>query len=292
MSLPTNALERLQSVASEFGATLSDDNSGQASITITLPSGRQQNFELGLTFTDDAVSVSENPVGAKLPSFCPDRHINLGGSFCLGWGADDPSIIDDVDAARMWWSTLARYLAQQVVATKRSVWPGREHGRAHGDAAKDQAIAEDAAAKLGPAFAENAQAGRFKVRLDKRPGHTRLELWHADKRLARISIRTKELVGDNILCPCDAPTGAQIAECGDHAEDLATYMLALYRWRKADREFMGQIAVKGIKCCGTLSSCGLRDAALASGNTPKRSEKPNARRSKYYRPPTRSKRPR
>ena len=293
MSLSAKALARLQSVAAEFGATLANvGGRDQASITISLPSGRQHVFELGLFLTGESVSVQERPVGATLPHFCPDRHINFGGSFCLGWGLDDPRTIDTVDAARIWWSTLARYLAHQITATKRGVWPGREHGRAHGDAAREQAIAEDAAARLGPTFAANAKAGHLTVRSDKRAGHARLELWHAGKRLARASMRKKELVGAHIACPCDTAAGGQVAECGEHAKDLAAFILAVYRWRKADQEFMRQLAAQGIECCGTLSSCGLRDAVAASRNTTKASKKPDARRSKYYRPPIRPTRPR
>lgn len=293
MIAPADALTHLQSVASEFGATLTSVGDGNpATLTITLASGHQHVFELELTFTGDLVSVCERPVGATLPFFCPDRHINLGGSFCLGWGTDNPNAITDADAARVWWSALARYLAHQVNATKRGVWPGREHGRAHGDSAKDQAIAEGAAERLGSRFSAHARSGQFKVRSDKRPGHARLELWHAGKRLARVSTRTEELVGEHTPCPCDAPAGSQITECGGHAADLSEFILAHYKWRKADREFMGQLAKKGFACCGTLSSCGLRDAANVIRTLSKVSEKPNARRSKYYRAPTRPKRPR
>lgn len=290
---PTDCLSLLQSVAPEYGATLACvDGTGQATLTITLTSGQQHVFELGLTCAGDTIVVRERTVGDKLPSFCPDRHINSNGSFCLGWGADNPSTIVDVAGARLWWSTVVRFLARQIATNKRGVWRARENDRAHGDAAKDQAIAEHAAVRLGPIFAANARAGHFKVCSDKRPGHARLELWHADKRLARVSIRTKKLVGEHTLCPCDAPAGSQISECGNHAADLTEFMLANYRWRKADREFMRQLAVADIACCGTLSSCGLRDAAAIIRNISKGSEKPNARRSKYYRPPNRPKRPR
>lgn len=290
MSPPPEALAHLQSVASEFGATLSGDAGDQATITINLPSGHQQVFELGLTITGDTVAVRELPVGTKLPSFCPDRHINHDGSFCLGWGDDNPSTIIGVEAARRWWSAVSRYLAHQVIATKRGVLPGHEHGRAHGDAAKDQAIAEEAAEQLGSAFAVHAQAGHFKVRSDNRPGHRRLELWLADKRLARVSTRTEQLVSEHTVCPCGS--GAQAAGCGEHAKNLATFMLALHRWKKADRDFMRKAASGGIECCGTLTSCGLRDAVAANQSTSKPKGQLHVRRSKYYRPPSRPKRPR
>lgn len=292
MSLP-EGLSLLQCVAPEYGATLACTNErGQATVTIPLTSGQQRVFELELTCAGNTVAVREQLVGNQLPSFCPDRHINPDGSFCLGWGADDPRSITGEAAARIWWSSVVRYLRSQIVASKRHVWPGQENDRAHGDAAKDQAIAENSALSLGPAFAANARLGHFKVRSDRRPGHARLELWRADKRLARVSLRTQQLAGAHTRCPCDTPVSEHIKDCGEHASDLATFIIALYRWRKAEREFMHQLASRGSTCCGTLASCGLRDAVVGLQNAPKSSEKPNARRSKYYRPPIKPKRPR
>lgn len=292
MSLP-EGLSLLQSVAPDYGATLAcASECCQATVTIPLTSGQQHVFELELTCDGNHVAAREQVVGNKLPSFCPDRHINPDGSFCLGWGADDPGLITDEAAAHIWWSSVVRYLRYQIVANKRHGWPGQENDRAHGEAAKDQVIAEITAGRLGPEFAGNARSGRFKVRSDRRPGHARLELWLADKQLARVSLRTHQLVDAQARCPCDAPVGEHIKDCGEHSSDLATFIIALHRWKKAEREFMHQLASRGSTCCGTLTSCGLRDAVVGLQNAPKLSEKPNARRSKYYRPPIRPKRPR
>jgi hypothetical protein len=80
--------------------------------------------------------------------------------------------------------------------------------------------------------------------------------------------------------------------CGEHSADLATFTLALYRWRNAERQFMRQLVSNGFQCCQTLNECGLRDAQVALNKSQKPVEKPNARRSKYYRPPIKPKRPR
>jgi len=134
-------------------------------------------FTLAISIAGEHVSAKEAPGHHQLPQFCPDRHINPNQSFCLGWGDGKPGHIIDEAAARQWWSTVYRFLAHQISANVRRVFPGAENGRAHGDAAKHQAIAEQAAECLGPEFKAAAQAGLFEVRQDVRPGKRRLELW-------------------------------------------------------------------------------------------------------------------
>lgn len=293
MSPPADALAHLESVAPEYGATLiSADGEHRAALTITLPSGVQHVFDLTLSFAGNKVSACERQVGSKLPNFCPDRHINSDGSFCLGWGENNPNTIDGVDAARTWWSALGRYLAHQVSAAKSRRWPGRQNDRAHGDAAKYQAEAEAAADRLGVAFTECAKANEYSARLDDRPGHSRLELWQGGKRLARVSIRAQQLVGEHTICPCNSAARVAITDCGNHAKDLVDFAVALFLWKEKEREFMQELASQGVECCGTLSSCGLRDAKAALRKKPKQKEKPHARRSKYYRAPVKPKRPR
>jgi hypothetical protein len=114
------------------------------------------------------VSVREIADPGMLPGFCPDRHINGDRSFCLGWGEDNPSRIQDEAAARHWWATVYQYLTYQIGANARRVFPGAENGRAHGRAAQHQANAEQAAERLGPAFKADVLAGQFMVRKDSR----------------------------------------------------------------------------------------------------------------------------
>jgi len=293
MSASPTPLEHLESVAPQFGATLvSSGGEHRATLTVTLPSGIQHVFELALRFTGDKVSAFEHPVGNNLPRFCPDRHINSDGSFCLGWGDNNPNAIDGVDAAQIWWSTLVRYLAHQVSATKSRRWPGRQNDRAHGDAAKYQASAEVAASRIGSSFAERAKANEFVARLDKRPGNSRLELWEGGKRLARVSVRAKKLVDKHTICPCNTAAKVAISECGQHSQDLIDFVVALYLWKDKEREFIRELASNGIECCETLLCCALRDARNIIRKLPSQNEKPNVRRSKYYRAPVKPKRPR
>jgi hypothetical protein len=55
---------------------------------------------------------------------------------------------------------------------------------------------------------------------------------------------------------------------------------------------MDDLANQGVACCGTLISCGLRDAHSRLNQLTKPTAKPYVRRSKFYQPPKPSKRPR
>ncbi|HFJ9613185.1 MULTISPECIES: E2 domain-containing protein [Stenotrophomonas] len=288
------AFELLQSVAPEYGATLHRAaGGGRAEISITRPGGAVLMFTLAITIAGVNVAAREAPGHDQLPKFCPDRHINPDGSFCLGWGEDKPGRIIDDAAARQWWSTVYRFLAQQIIANVRRVFPGAENGRAHGDAARHQAIAEQAAECLGPEFRAAAQAGLFEVRKDERPGKHRLELWRSSRLLARVSLRSEALLSEKLTCPCGCKPERTIAECAGHAQALATFVLERHRCAVADRAFLDQCAAAGTTCCGTLETCGIRKAIrrkqLAST---KNESSQHARSSKYWRPPAKSKRPR
>lgn len=263
MSKPTDPLHRLESIASEFGATLAVNGRNAAGkVTITLPSGQSYVFALDLTDNGGKISVREDPLGTLLPSFCPDRHINSDGSFCLGWGEDNPAKIHNVDAARQWWSAVVRFLAHQVSANKRRVWPGRENDRAHGVAAQYQAIAEQLSAKFGPAFVNDFHDDELTVSLERRRRNPRLELYRRGRLIARVFINSVSLKRDRFPCPCNGSPSVPITQCGMHAEALAQFTAALHHWRQEECNFLKDLAARGKRCCGTLRECGLAAACF------------------------------
>lgn len=89
--------------------------------------------------------MAEVAVGAQLPAYCPERHVNPDGSFCLGLSAGD---IESADEATKWWEQLQEFLRCQAIARSRGKWPpGRE--LAHGDAALYQLKMEEIAKERG-----------------------------------------------------------------------------------------------------------------------------------------------
>jgi len=76
----------------------------------------------------------------RWPSFCPERHINPGGDFCLGVD-DDVPIVSDADTASQWWGILENHLRLQFRADRQKKWP-TPNSYPHGDAGNIQAKIE------------------------------------------------------------------------------------------------------------------------------------------------------
>jgi hypothetical protein len=71
-------------------------------------------FELSIIHLAHGVKVFERITKKTLPEFCPERHINDDGSFCLGLRAGE-GITEET--ARAWWAKLHAFLLCQETAT-------------------------------------------------------------------------------------------------------------------------------------------------------------------------------
>lgn len=87
-----------------------------------------ENSKLGL-------SVKEKHLGDKLPAFCPERHINDDGSFCIKLGSDRH--FNTAQEYSEWWYALGEYFKGQYYAEETGFWP-LTMGLSHGDAVKEQ----------------------------------------------------------------------------------------------------------------------------------------------------------
>ena len=76
----------------------------------------------------------------RWPSCCPERHIEAGGTFCLGIG--DPIRPSTPGQARTWWSWLQQYIVRQRCADNTGIWPSVRTLH-HGDAHKHQLRLEE-----------------------------------------------------------------------------------------------------------------------------------------------------
>ncbi|MGJ4728756.1 E2 domain-containing protein [Luteimonas sp. SDU101] len=285
MSVLSSPLACLDKVASEFAATLSSATSpAKAVISVPRAGGDRHDFVLELSVTGSAVSVREEPP-VRLPVFCPDRHINAGGSFCLGWGSTAAPAVVDEDSARTWWTRVTRFLQLQLTANELGIWPNRANDWAHGDAAGHQALAEAAADSMGERFRRDLRAGNFSVIREPHVRGARLELRREGRHIARIAIGPPaKLKGSQVSCPCDQPEGMTVDGCRDHVDQLIRFVLELWRWRQSEGRFLRELAKSGAACCGTLKSCKLRDAITRDkASTTKRNR--HARRHKPRRRP-------
>lgn len=190
----------------------------------------------------------------RLPAFCPNRHINSDGTFCMGWQTADPLSVVDAATATAWWARLLKYLRQQEIARRRGRWPAGEEW-AHGDAAHHQWYAEACARALGPAFEQALKSRRLKV--ERRRGVARFRaLTDGRRRLYSVRSNSERVATLRQACLCGS--GHTLRSCADHADRAAELVAALVAWERAEAAFWE--AARGRPCCGTMLTCPLRTA--------------------------------
>jgi hypothetical protein len=195
-----------------------------------------------------------------LPAYCPERHINIDGSFCLYWGEVEPLSISETKGAETWWMKVLIFLKRQQVARALRRWPAKAEARAHGpDAALQQLIAEDAASKLGPQFRTLLTDVRLTSVRSKTGSEPRLRLMLDGQRLVSVRERSRQLMTKRSRCKCDCADDLRlpICACGDHETVLTDITFARERLAKAETEFFRLYADSGRICCGTLEDCPL-----------------------------------
>ena len=196
----------------------------------------------------------------RLPAFCPERHINLDGSFCLNWDGEQVLDVVDEPSARVWWETLYRFLLDQERASKLGRWPTSD-GWAHGGAAGFQKGALLAAGRLGVRFVEALHDKGITVVSQPRRGSnpdSTLDVMLHGRHLYSVWTTRQRVVNKKRPCFCqsDRPKRAKrIGRCRVHADDARDLAFALKRWEAAEAEFWRMAAAR--PCCGTCSNCPL-----------------------------------
>lgn len=196
----------------------------------------------------------------RLPAFCPERHINLDGSFCLNWEGEQVLDVVDEPSGRVWWETLYRFLLDQERASKLGRWPTSD-GWAHGDAAGFHKGALLAAGRLGDRFVEALRDRTFAVVSQPRRGSnpdSTLDVMLEGRHLYSVWTTRQRVVNKRQPCFCqsDRPKRAKrIGRCRVHADAARDLAFALKRWEAAEAEFWRIAAER--PCCGTCANCPL-----------------------------------
>ena len=254
------ALHCIAQAAPQFGGRLSlkSPSSGILDLPIKLVSGRIIPYTLSLDQSGARVSVREE-TPKNLPSFCPERHINPDGTFCLYFpGATQLDVVDEATAT-VWLEAVYKYLKLQDRARTKRAWPNSEHW-AHGSAAQHQAKAQAAASALGPRFSE-ALANELLSIKERRSRNKRriLDLWFGGSLLYSVWEATQKVLRQKQRCFCDPPglkTPKRLRRCGKHAKHASVLVISLRDWKKEEAAFKTQVA--GMKCCGTCDDCPLQ----------------------------------
>lgn len=209
--------------------------------------------------SDESVRAREDqPI--LLPSSCPERHINIDGSFCLYWAEAERNAIVDETSAGIWWGKLLVFLKRQQSASLLRQWPGRSEARAHGpEAARAQLVAERTAFELGPRFRGMLDESRLVSVRKKVRGDSRLRLMLDGKRLISVRERGQQVMTKRARCQCDDAEQLRlpISGCGEHEAALRDLTVALNKWRVEEDRFFRAYVAAGAKCCGTMDDCPL-----------------------------------
>lgn len=264
-----DAADLIAQLAAAHEAIVLEQDGGHLVVAVSLrrPDGRTALYELAVDARTSEPKVSEK-TSKKLPSFCPNRHINQDGSFCMSWRAAEPNCVTDEASAQEWWALLLKFLRLQEIATQLRRWPNN-HAWAHGAAAEAQRRAEICAMALGSAIEQALTAGRLSVTRTSGQRFVRLEdgsrrlysVWREAKRVATLRQR------------CFCGSGRPLRSCADHADRAAELVTALEEWEASEREFWSEL--RGRTCCGTLIECPLK--ASANSDTPPATSFANAK---------------
>jgi hypothetical protein len=263
--MKSNTITQVLALCDEFDATPVDSLPAQPAdtpvldVVVTMSDKRRVSYRLVLNATSDVVHAREASPD-KLPSFCPQLHINRDASFCMGWSkTNDLNIIDEA-SARKWWSHLHAYLRLQHRAMQRRKWPDKEW--AHGDAALHQYNAEQQASLLGENFIHDLDKQKIQVRAYNRllSMHGRLLRVYRDNDLIyTVSEKFSRVLNMRQKCVCikgDIKRHRRLRSCHDHAKAAADFALSLWKWDQAEEQVWA--AIKTEKCCGRMDGCRLQ----------------------------------
>lgn len=258
----SDVLRLIEAVAPDYRATAEELEGERALFTLqlTLADGTVLGYRLEVKVRGKSASVREVEP-RHLPGFCPQRHINVDGTFCLYWTGAGSLDVTTADEARAWWETVWKYLTLQSRAEKKRRWPNNEEW-AHGNAAAHQKNAIDAAARLGGKFSDAlaAQAITIQVQPKRRTAQgPTLQVSVRGRYLYSVWLNSGKVVNRKQRCFCGASgkkTPLRLRACKRHAEDAADLALELKRWQEAEALFWQTF--QGKRCCGTCDSCPLQ----------------------------------
>lgn len=256
----TASINYIALAASHFGGscTITSDSSANLELPVQLVDGRILNYILVLQQQKMIVSVREKSAN-YLPSFCPERHINRDGTFCLNYSEANVLTVSDEPSAINWLETLYKFLILQERARAKRKWPNQRVW-AHGEAAHYQHQALKAAASLNPLIAEATAENRMTIARKRSIGRSILEVRHSGKTIYRIWEFKGRVINQKQLCFCGTSGNKRpkkLRNCSNHSKSAYDLAMALRDWENAEVQYWNQM--KGSSCCGTCDVCPLKD---------------------------------
>lgn len=255
----TSAIDLIAQVAPDFGGacTKASDSSAILELPVKLVDGRILPYRLLLRQKGEWVSAREESPN-HLPAFCPERHINSDGTFCLYYSAANPLTVTDEAAAQAWLETIYKYLKLQERARVQRKWPNND-AWAHGDAARHQLRAQTAAAALNDRIAAALANNRLILKRRRSRDRPILEIWIDEARVYSVWESLKRVINQKKRCFCGTSGlrfPKRLRRCGHHAKQASELALALRD--REDEESRYWKAMQDQTCCGTCDDCPLQ----------------------------------
>ncbi|SSY68809.1 E2 domain-associated cysteine-rich protein [Alcaligenes faecalis] len=253
-----SAVNSIKQVAPRFGGTYTSTNetSGILDLSVLLVDGRTLKYRLVLKQVGKQLSAREE-YPTHLPAFCPERHINSDGTFCLYYPAADRLEVYDEASAISWMETLYKYLKLQDRATRQRKWPSTSFW-AHGDAALHQLKALDAASELSLDITNAVKNDRTILKRRTSKGRPILEVWVENTRVFSVWEHCKKVINQSRRCFCQSSRTRKpkkIRRCNDHAKQAVILAFAIRDWQVEEQKFWDCLNDK--YCCGTCDNCPL-----------------------------------
>ena len=255
----SDALDFVAAVAPRFRGIChrqQAENTLHLAFAIELVDGSIIDYALVVNQQPDGITltVRENKP-LKLPAFCPQRHINPGGTFCLGYGDNFSNRVDNEDTAIVWLETLYRYLQMQTRAERLRVWPGDEWR--HGSAAQYQKSAIEAAALIVPELKFSELSCRVVSVKERRI----IEVLYSGAIIFRVWKNFQRVVNKKKPCICvlqHKQKRKRFGRCLDHADMATKLALALEQMDIKENEFWQDMLSFNLSCCNTCNYCPLK----------------------------------
>lgn len=261
MDLP-EAARLLAAVAPAFGIGVRAIDSGalRAAVPVLMADCSTDNYDILVLAVGERASARE---AAKmvLPTFCPMRHINADGSFCLNWEVVESLAVIDAATAEVWWGAVLQFLRLQRRAERLRRWPDRREWP-HGNAALHQWKARSAAAAISPNLLEGLDRLRLSVRRSRARSAegSAFRLMINGKPLVRLFVDQGRPATLRQACPCGQDRRPlTLGQCRDHAARFVDLVKALRDVERAEAAFWKSF--EGRPCCGTMDGCPLDVAA-------------------------------
>jgi hypothetical protein len=256
------AIDLIVGIAAKFEAALLNRMSTEAlfEVIVRRADSKQAVYRIRVHATGNEISAREE--GTKnLPDFCPDRHINGDGSFCLYWHEEFSIHVTNVDAASKWWESLQGFLRLQERAAYAREWTG--DGWAHGDAARYQYDALQAAEKLGNSFVVAIRSKHLAIEKikSKNPANgMTLHLLLNGRPICRVRQNMSRVTGQYSFRKFRIRGTKKVArKLRFHEIRPSAYVKlvsALWSWDVMENAYWNECSTG--KCCGTLDTCRLR----------------------------------